>query len=238
MDNLFLTSPDTDHDASQDAFAFPQSLTEKYRPRKIADFVGLDKPRKIAANLVARPMQSAWMFSGPSGTGKTTLAMAIADEMPAELYHIPSQECNLAAIERARFQCQYVPRNLDDGRPCRWHLVLADEIDKLSAAAQVSMLSKLDATDFFPQTVFIGTTNLTRAQMDERFEPRFLSRFHIVEFSSYGLSAEVSCLLQRVWNSETLGKQGLGPNFQRIVKESNNNVRESLMRLETELMSI
>jgi hypothetical protein len=32
-------------------FAFPQSLAEKYRPHCIADFVGLDKPRKILAKL-------------------------------------------------------------------------------------------------------------------------------------------------------------------------------------------
>lgn len=225
MSSLFLTSPGQDHE--QGGFSFPQSLTEKYRPRALADFVGLDKPRKIAANLIAAPRESAWLFKGPSGTGKTTLALAIAEAMPAELHHIPSQDCNLATIERIRMTCQYVPMA---GK--RMHLVLADEIDQLTPAAQISLLSKLDATNFFPQTVFIGTCNAV-----DRLEDRFLSRFHIVEFSSYGLSKDVTGLLERIWDAETDNPIDR-PNFARIVKESNNNVRESLMRLETEIMSV
>ncbi len=223
--DLFLTSPDQDH-SEQGGFSFPQSLTEKYRPRLISDFVGLDKPKKIAANLVASPRESAWLFKGPSGTGKTTLAMAIADAMPAELHHIPSQSCNLETIERIRMTCQYVPMA---GK--RMHLVLADEIDQLTPAAQISLLSKQDATNFFPQTVFIGTCNAV-----DRLEDRFLSRFHVVEFSSYGLSSQVVEMLQGIWDKETGGKPA--PNLARIVKDSNNNVRESLMRVETELMCV
>lgn len=222
--NLFdVTSPNVDH---QSGFDWPQSLTEKYRPKTVTEFVGLDKPKKIAERLIAQPRESAWLFKGPSGTGKTTLALAIAQAIPAELHHIPSQNCNLETIERVRLTCQYVPRQ---GLKC--HLVLADELDQLTPAAQISLLSKLDATNFFPQTVFIGTCNAV-----DRLEPRFLSRFHVVEFSSYGMAKEASEMLERVWMQETHGA-GERPNFARIVKESNNNVRESLMRLETEIMA-
>jgi hypothetical protein len=34
---------------------FPQPLSEKYRPKRIAEFVGLEKPKKIAAKLSANP---------------------------------------------------------------------------------------------------------------------------------------------------------------------------------------
>lgn len=79
-----MTSPQT-------AFAFPQPLAEKYRPTRIADFVGLDKAKRILSKLAANPYPSAWLFLGPSGTGKTTMALALAAEMPAELHHIPAQ---------------------------------------------------------------------------------------------------------------------------------------------------
>lgn len=223
MASFLFTHPDED---AQDSFAFPASLTEKYRPRKIEEFVGLKKPKAIARKLVAKPFPSAWMFIGPSGTGKTTLALAIAAAIPAELHHIPSQECNLDNIERVRRTCQYVPM-----AGYRFHLVLVDEADQMSPAAQVSLLSKLDATNFPPNTIFVFTCNA-----NDRLEPRFLSRMHVIEFSSYGISESVVELLQQVWDKETDGTEP-PPNFARIVKESNNNVRESLMRLETEIMA-
>jgi replication-associated recombination protein RarA len=230
MELQLFASPAPDA-AMQCGFDFPVSLTEKYRPRSLDQFVGLDKVKRIAANLIAQPKASAWLFLGPSGTGKTSMALAMAEMMPAELHLIPSQECNLANIERVRQICQYVPRNLDDGRACRWHLVLADEIDQLTPAAQISLLSKLDSTNFFPQTIFIGTCNAT-----DRLEPRFLSRFHVVEFSSYGIAGQVAELLAKVWG-ENVAPDAPAPNFARIVKDSSNNVREALMRLEVEIMA-
>jgi replication-associated recombination protein RarA len=209
---------------NQIGFEFPQPLTEKYRPMQIADFVGLDKPKRIMSKLVANPFPSAWLFVGPSGTGKTTMGLAIVAAMGAELHHIPSQECNLESIERVRRTCQYIPMT------GQFHLVLIDEIDRLTPAAQLSMLSKLDATDFFPNTVVIGTCNST-----ERLEVAFLSRFHTLEFSSYGLSEQVADLLKRVWTSETDSPNM--PDFKRLVKNAGNNVRSALMALETELMA-
>lgn len=211
--------------STQNGFDFPQPLTEKYRPRSLDAFVGLDKPKRIAAKLAANPFPSAWLFIGPSGTGKTTLALALADSIPAELHHIPSQECNLENIERVRRICQYVPQT---GK--RMHLVLIDEADQMTPAAQISMLSKLDSTNFPPNTIFILTANSC-----DRLEARFLSRLHTVEFSSYGIAKDATALLETVWNKETDNAPD-APNFARIVKESNNNVRECLTRLQTELL--
>jgi DNA polymerase III gamma/tau subunit len=209
----------------QNGFEFPQQLTEKYRPTRIADFVGIDKAKAICQNLLKRPIPSAWLFNGPSGTGKTSIALALAGEGPFELHHIPSQECNVAAIERVRMTCQYVPRQGTIG-----HLILIDESDQMTQAAQLSLLSKLDGTNPAPNTVWILTCNAT-----DRLEPRFLSRCHEVPFSSYGISSQVAALLGKVWEAET--DNPVRPNFQRIVKDSNNNVRAALMALETEIMS-
>ena len=84
---------------STPSFAFPQSLADKYRPRRIEDFAGLEKPKKILRKFAANPYPSAWLFVGPPGVGKTTMALALAETLSAELHHIPSQQCQVSAVE-------------------------------------------------------------------------------------------------------------------------------------------
>ena len=212
---------------------FPQPLAEKYRPRRIEDFVGLDKPKRLLARFCGNPFPSAWLFVGPSGTGKTSLALAMAEQLPAELHHIPSKNCDLATVENVCRQCHYAPRMFDGWKACPFHLVLVDEADSMSPAAQMAFLSKLDATAFPPGTIFVFTCNATT-----NLESRFLSRCRVVEFSSYGMNGPISELLERVWTAETSRGVTDAPNFSRIAKEANNNTRDALMSLEMELMSL
>lgn len=196
-------------------------LTEQYRPRKVADFIGLVKPKEKMLALIARPRSSAWLFIGPSGMGKTTLALAVAEELQAELHHVPSQKCTVDAIETIRRRCQYLPMI---GK--RFHLVLIDEADSMSGAAQDALLSLLDSTARPVNTIFIFTCNEAAT-----LKTRFVSRCFRLEFSSYGVAKEATELLERVWKTEA-SADATAPNFARIVKESNNNIRESLMELE------
>jgi replication-associated recombination protein RarA len=211
---------------STPAFAFPQSLAEKYRPRSIDEFAGLEKPKRILRKFTANPYPSAWLFAGPSGVGKTSMALALASQIGAELHHLPSGKCNAQSIEDTVRLCHYMPMTLGG-----LHLVLVDEADGMTNLAQLALLSKLDATAFPPNTVFIFTCNGTAG-----LEPRFLSRCRTVEFSSYGMASEITVFLERVWHSE--GGNGNGPDFSRVVKDSRNNVRDALMTLEVELMAL
>ena len=210
---------------STPTFAFPQSLSEKYRPKSIADFVGLEKPKRILAKFAAQPYPSAWLFVGASGVGKTSMALALCSQINGELTHIPSQKCNAQAIEEACYYCHFVP--LTGG----FHVVLCDESDHMTPAAQLALLSKLDVTAFPPHTVFIFTANST-----EGLEARFLSRCRILEFSSYGMASDIADYLEKVWHTE--GGNGNAPDLARLAKESRNNVRDALMKLELELMAL
>jgi DNA polymerase III gamma/tau subunit len=205
--------------------AFPQSLVEKYRPLRIADFIGLERPKKILTAFLKRPASGAWLFLGPSGVGKSTMALALATELQAELHKIPSQKCNAQSIEDTVRRCWYAPMT-----PGGFHVVLADEADQMTDAAQLALLSKLDSTDPTPNTIWVFTANDT-----ERLERRFLSRCKTLEFSSYGMSSEITAYLDRVWHAE--GGNGNCPDLVRLAKDSRNNVRDCLQTLEVELLA-
>lgn len=206
------------------AFEFPQPLAEKYRPTQIADFIGLDKVKKILCAFAARPSVSAWVFVGPADTGKTTMAQALCSAIGGEFHHLPSGKCDARAIDDTVRMCWYAP--MAGG----FHVVVVDEADRMTEGAQLALLSKLDSTAAPPQTIWIFTCN----QVDG-LEKRFLSRCRVLEFSSYGLRESLANLLERVWSSEA--KPGDTPDFARIAKDSTNNVRDALMRLELELLS-
>ena len=210
----------------QSGLEFPQPLADKYRPRTIADFIGLDKAKRVLANFAQRPRNAAFLFSGPSGTGKTTMALALCDAIGGELIHIPSQHCTVIELEDALRLTQYVPMS---GK--RFWFILVDEADQMTDKAQLALLSRLDSTGRIDGCVFVFTCNST-----DGLEPRFLSRCLPIDFSSYGMASEIAEYLANVWHAE--GGNGNAPDFSRLAKECRNNVRDCLGRLEVELLAI
>jgi DNA polymerase III gamma/tau subunit len=196
-------------------------LTEKYQPKRIADFSGLTDAKIDAADLVANPYSSAWLFVGGSGTGKTTLAQAIAAELGAETINVPSQSCTVETVKNLRAKLAYAPMF-----GAQWYVVIVDEADEMSTAAENAWLSILDSTNRPENTIILFTCNDTAKLKD-----RFISRCEVVRFSTYGMAKDAAELLARVWEHETQNAEP-APNFARIVKEANNNIRESLQVLQ------
>src|SRR5882762_6690123 len=86
-------------EAMQDGFAFPTSLTERYRPHSVAEFVGLERVKKVLTNFAAKPFpNAAFLFVGPSGVGKTSAGIALCEMLRGELHLIASQQCNVANV--------------------------------------------------------------------------------------------------------------------------------------------
>jgi len=97
--------------------------------------------------------------------------------------------------------------------------------------AQLLFLSKLDVTARPPNTIFIFTCNDT-----EKLEPRFLSRCLRVEFSSYGLASDGTEYLAMIWDAEANGADR--PNLAQIMRDSRNNLRDAVTRIESELLAV
>jgi replication factor C small subunit len=199
-------------------------LTDTYRPKSTADFIGLDKPKKLAKLLAAKPFSSYYIFRGPSGIGKTTFALAMAGEIGAEVHHIPSNDCTVDVIERMHRACFYMP---SQGKRC--HMILIDEADLMTKASRDCLLSMMDGTRPAPNTIIVMTSNDA-----EKFEDRFISRCQSYQFSSQGIAPGAAELLARVWANEAPTDAKI-PNFAGIVKGAKNNIRLALMELQQEI---
>jgi replication-associated recombination protein RarA len=210
--------------APMPGFDFPHPLAEKYRPARIAEFAGLASVKTELAGFVSRPTNRGFVFCGPAGTGKTSMAMAMATELHGFMHHIPAGRCTVDAVAAVAFSCRYYP-------PLQYqrHVVIVDEADAMSYAAQLALLSYLDGTDTIDRVVWIFTANAT-----DKLHERFLSRCRILPFSTYAIQAEAASLLERVWESESAPNQPR-PNFPRLIKESLGNVRAALSTLESKL---
>ena len=196
-----------------------QPFVEKYKPTKLADFAGMARPKAILSAVARDPYASAWLLLGDSGTGKTTMALAFADAIDAQVQHIPSRECDLERVKDVCLKCS-------SGLLFhRWNLVLVDEADQMSAPAQLAFLSKLDTTAMPPQTVFIFTAN-----SKDKLQDRFLSRVRTLQFSTDDLLEPGAALLSRIWHAET--GNGDGMDFAGILTAANMNLRAAIMELE------
>src|SRR5260370_17752457 len=101
-----LLSPEV---APAPGFNFPEPLSDRYRPRRIADFAGLSEPKKILSGFATNPRNCGFLFCGPAGTGKTSMGIALASEIQGFMHHIPAQKCTVHTVERTAFSCPYSP---------------------------------------------------------------------------------------------------------------------------------
>jgi replication-associated recombination protein RarA len=207
---------------------FPKSLTTEYQPQTLAEFCGLEKQKRILTNLAASLRECGLVFEGGPGTGKTSMAFVFARMIKGEIHHVTSQECKLENLQSVSAMCHRVAYDFATGEARDWHVVIVDEADKMSSAAQDYMLSKLDGTATCPRTVWIFTCNQT-----EPFQDRFLSRcIRLPKFHSVGAGKDVKALLTRIWKDKANGTES--PDFD---KAPTSNVRESLQWLECELLA-
>ncbi|MGD0497517.1 MAG: AAA family ATPase [Bryobacteraceae bacterium] len=200
-----------------------QPLVEKYRPKHLADFAGLSGPRAVLSKFAAGPYSAAWLLVGAAGTGKTTMAFALAEEIGGEIHHIPSRNCDLETVERTCASCHYHPW------AGNWHTVIVDEADQMSRPAQLAFLSKLDSAAPPPDTVFLFTANDTAL-----LEKRFISRTRVLRFSLESETASAIAYLERIWSAETAAP---APDFAALLRDSEYNLRDALMRIEIELVA-
>lgn len=143
------------------------SLYRKYRPLKLADVVGQEQVVTPLSNAIAQgKISHAYLFTGPRGTGKTSVARIFAHEINKFDYTLEDDYTDIIEIDGAS------NRGIDDIREIRekamikptlgkYKIYIIDEVHMLTREAFNALLKTLEEPPI--HVIFImATTDLNK----------------------------------------------------------------------------
>jgi DNA polymerase-3 subunit gamma/tau len=188
-----------------------QVIARKYRPQKFADVVGQEHVTQTLANAIAQKrIAHAYLFCGPRGTGKTTIARIFAkclnctggpktefDDSDPRVQEITegrsidvleidgASNNGVEQVRELRETCKYAPAHSP------YKIYIIDEVHMLSTAAFNALLKTLEEPPAHVKFMFATTdpekvlpTILSRCQrFDLRRIPSTLITKHLAEIA-------------------------------------------------------
>jgi DNA polymerase-3 subunit gamma/tau len=116
------------------------TLAVKYRPKTFDDVIGQQFIKEVIENQIKQnKMGKAYLYSGPSGTGKTTVARIVADKIDAEILEVDAASNNgVENIRKITENVKYKPLTKS------YKVYIIDECHMLSKGAWNALLKTLE----------------------------------------------------------------------------------------------
>lgn len=178
----------------------PLSLSQKYRPSRIAELQAQPRAQSVLQSFLASPYSAAFIFHGPTGTGKTSAGYALAAELRIDtdfaLYEIAAGKQLSEDVERVIDRASR--RMLVRAGYSDWRMVLVNEADRMPEKVEHLWLDPLDMPP--ENIVFVFTSNKI-----DRFTERFKGRCLPVDFTQDHGEARraLEKHIAEIWKKET-----------------------------------
>tara|TARA_R100001443_G_scaffold115645_1_gene133889 strand:+ start:607 stop:1521 length:915 start_codon:yes stop_codon:yes gene_type:complete len=134
-------------------------LVEKYRPTVLENYVGNDNIKTVISKYLEQNDIQNFIFYGPAGTGKTTLAKLIVNNLDCD--HVYINASDERGIETIRDKVSSFA-SVASFKPIK--VVILDEADFLTIQAQASLRNIIET--FSRTTRFILTCNYVERIID------------------------------------------------------------------------
>jgi hypothetical protein len=177
------------------------NLTDKYRPRTLADIIGQPWTVHQLTEFVKQPVATAFLFEGDTGTGKTSAALALAADLGVDTDAGPFGGFHVIASGE---QTGESVRRVMDGLRLHtlsgsgWKVLVVNEADCMTPNAAYIWLDVLE--NLPARAVVVFTTNHANkipARLRDRCEQfRFESGY-------LALAPYLPELVAKVWKGET-----------------------------------
>lgn len=209
------------------------TLFEQYRPQTFADVVGQDKAVATINRLQSRGGLNgrAYLLTGQSGTGKTTIARLIAREV-AEDYAVTeyADPSELTADELRKIKTDVQSRPLGRG-----YCFIVNECHALRSDQIAKLLGLIETLPSWITWIFTTTTEASADLFGELDGPPFFSRCLRLDLARRDLTKPFAERVRMIAQLENLDGKPI-EQYVRLLQSHRNNLRAALSAVEAGVM--